>query len=146
MDSSEYPSYVNSVRETLPEDALQFMIADWHYDHRDPKCPHDARVDYMTVKEIDGCVIIEILLNGAYEGKLRLNYSDVQYYTLEKQKSDCPVEMESHGDWMIDEMLIEDDAFLTHEIIFSNALLKIKHKGFKYGFEKMEQQKILPNF
>jgi hypothetical protein len=136
MDSSGYPSYVNNIKEALPGGALQFMIADWHYDHRDPRCPHDAKIDHIAVKETAGQVDVEILLNGPYEGKIRLNYSGVQCYTLEKRKCDWPIGVESHGDWMIDEMLLEDDGILIHEIAFSDALLKIKHKDFKYSFEQ----------
>ena len=138
MDSSKYPSYVESVKDILPKGALHFMSADWHYDHRDPRCLHDAKINYMEVKEADKRVSIKISLSGSYGGKIRLDYINVQYYKLKKQKSDWPIGVESHGDLMIDEMLIEDDGFLIHEIIFSDALLKIKHEDFQFSFESVD--------
>ncbi|WP_244849753.1 hypothetical protein [Caballeronia sp. SL2Y3] len=135
MDSSAYSDYVNGIRELLSGDALQFMIADWHYDHLDPRCPHDARIDYLKVDEKDGAIDIELLLNRAIEGSLRLKYGNVQWYVFDKQKTDWPVGTASHGDWMIDEMLLCEDGFLTHEIILSESSLKIKHKSFEYWLE-----------
>ncbi|MGJ7564612.1 hypothetical protein ACSFBM_12215 [Variovorax sp. GB1R11] len=137
MDSSAYPAYVQQVRSVVPRDALEFMSAAWHYDHRDERCPHDARLEQLLVREFEDGDFrandIEIHLAGAYGKRITLHYSDVQSYAVEKTKSEWPAADCSHGDWLIDEVLLLEDGFLGHEIVFTNSVIKIKHKDVKYA-------------
>ncbi len=136
MDSTAYPAYVAAVRHRVPADALAFMSAPWHYAHGDERCPHDARLQKLAVLEFeDGDARangIEVELVGAYGKKLLLTYTDVQSYAVEKTKSDWPAADRSHGDWLIDEMLVLEDGFLSHEIVFTHAIIRIKHRDLKY--------------
>ncbi|MFK4811138.1 hypothetical protein ACI3KW_13115 [Devosia sp. ZW T5_3] len=136
MDSADYPAYVAEVRHRVPADALAFMSAPWHYAHRDERCPHDARLQKLVVLEFEEGDArangIEIHLAGAYGKRLLLTYSDVQSYAVEKTKSDWPAADRSHGDWLIDEILVLEDDFLSHEIVFTHAIIRIKHRDMKY--------------
>ena len=139
MDSSDYPRYVDSIRAYVPNNALQFMAAEWHYDHRDERCPHDSRINKICIleKELGDFRVnnIEIVLLGAYGNNLSLFYSDVYSYSIEKKKCAWPIDDYSHGDWVIDELLLSDDGLLTHEIIFTDAVINIKHKDVRYSIE-----------
>ncbi|MET3496461.1 hypothetical protein [Variovorax boronicumulans] len=139
MDSSGYPAYVAQVMHRVPADALAFMSAPWHYAHRDERCPHDARLQKLVVLEFEEedegdarANGIEIHLVGAYGNRLLLTYSDVQSYSVEKTKSDWPAGDRSHGDWLIDEMLVLDDDLLSHEIVFTQAVIRIRHRDLQY--------------
>jgi len=108
------------------------MLADWHYDHLDPRCPHDSKIEALTIKEKGWATDIEISLSGAYGGVISLSYSNVFSYSMKKRKADWPAEDFSHGDWIADEVTLEDDGFLIHEIVFINAIVKIKCKDLAY--------------
>ena len=47
-----YYEYLESVKEKMPWEAYSFAAADWHYDHNDPRCPHDAWVETLVVAEV----------------------------------------------------------------------------------------------
>jgi hypothetical protein len=47
-----YYQYLESVKERMPGEAYSFAAADWHYDHDDPRCPHDAWVEDLVVTEV----------------------------------------------------------------------------------------------
>ena len=136
MDSSAYPAYVRQVSSLVPTDALEFMRAAWHYEHRDERCPHDARLEQLLVREFEDGDFrandIEMQLAGAHGNRITLQYRDVQSYAVEKTKSDWPAGDRSHGDWLIDEMLVLEDGFLSHEIVFTNSVVKVKHRDLKY--------------
>ncbi|AGB73959.1 MULTISPECIES: hypothetical protein [Rhizobium] len=132
IDSSAYPAYVREVSNLVPPDALEFMDAAWHYEHGDARC----RLEQLLIREFDDGDVrannIEMHLAGAYGNRITLFYSDVQSYAAEKTKSEWPAGDRSHGDWLIDEMLVLEDGFLSHEIIFTNSVIKIKHRDLKY--------------
>ncbi|NTF51632.1 hypothetical protein [Rhizobium rhizogenes] len=136
IDSSAYPAYVRGVRSLVPTDVLEFMDATWHYEHGDARCPHDARLEQLLIREFDDGDVrandIEMHLAGAYGNRITLCYSDVQSYAADKTKSEWPAGDGSHGDWLIDEMLVLEDGFLSHEIVFTNSVIKIKHRDLKY--------------
>ncbi|KOC88151.1 hypothetical protein [Winslowiella iniecta] len=136
MDSSAYPDYVDSIKGSVPENALQYMMASWHYDHRDPKCLHDSRIEKLCILESNSgdfrVTDIKLLLQGAYGNRMCLSYSNVFSYSIEKKKCEWPVDDYSHGDWLIDEIILSDDGFLMHEIIFTDAVINIKHKDVQY--------------
>jgi hypothetical protein len=47
-----YYEYLDSVKESMPQEAHSFAVADWHYDHDDRRCPHDAWVEALVVAEL----------------------------------------------------------------------------------------------
>lgn len=136
MDSSAYPNYLNKVKDKILEEALQFMSASWHYDHNDPRCPHDSKIDSLIIRENligDFSVTnIEMLLLGGYDNRFSLSYSNVHNYSIKKNKCEWPKEDYSHGDWLIDEIILLNDNLLMHEIIFTDAVIKIKATDIIY--------------
>ncbi|AHK18883.1 hypothetical protein KD5_03270 [Yersinia pseudotuberculosis] len=137
MDSSAYPDYVNSIKTHVPKNALQFMEASWHYDHRDPKCPHDAKIESLCIRERNFADFrvtdIDILLLGAYGNRMSLFYSEVYSYNIDKKKCEWPTDDYSHGDWLVDEISLSDDGLLIHKIILTDAVISIKSKDVKYN-------------
>lgn len=126
-----YAKYLDENRASFPSDAFKYASADWHYDYADSKCPHDAWLRKLEVVEKgipthsdDRTLNIRIVLFGAYhDGFITLKYSNVQSYSLEKPKFGTSVRSEgpSHGDWLIDEVTLNDEGLVCHEIEFANA-------------------------
>jgi hypothetical protein len=48
----KYYEYLESVKERMPREAYSFVAADWHYNHNDPRSPHDAWVETLVVAEV----------------------------------------------------------------------------------------------
>lgn len=124
-----YKQYLESIRLQLPHSALQFAIADWHYDSTDPRCPHDAWLESLLVSESaikerpeNRGVTIQIRLLGAYhDGHIELSYRDVRAYTLHSTIITQPIPTNGgHGDWLIDEIRLSERGNVLHEIVFSH--------------------------
>ncbi len=43
-----YMDYVASRKGLLPAEVYEYILAPWHYDPRDHRCPHDAWVEEMS--------------------------------------------------------------------------------------------------
>lgn len=114
-----YMAYLTAIRHRLPPSVYDFAVADWHYDFTLPKCPHDAWVQEIRIKEIaEGSrgenrrTQIEIILLGAYQDRLlKLLYLDVKSYSSISPES-------PHGDWVIDEIRLSESGLVVHEIEF----------------------------
>ncbi|MBX7172137.1 MAG: hypothetical protein K1X72_14325 [Pyrinomonadaceae bacterium] len=116
----EYFSYLDSIKEKLPNSANNFATADWHYNFNDSRCPHDAWIDDVIIHEnAEGdrkqfrSIEIKIVLLGAYHnGKLEIIYKNVKGYSISKiaDNGDC------HGDWMRDEIRLSENGLVLHEI------------------------------
>ncbi len=48
----EYYQYLESVKEKLPHSAYEYAISSWHYNATDLRCPHDAWLESLDMKEI----------------------------------------------------------------------------------------------
>jgi hypothetical protein len=126
-----YYSYLKSVREDMPQNAYSFAIADWHYDHSDPRCPHDGWLETLIVKEPSSGerselreVEIRVELLGAFhDGLIELTYPGVRSYLLQGPRNlDRSAGLsEGHGDWMIDEVRLSDKGNVLHEVKFSGG-------------------------
>ena len=46
-----YRREVEAKRSGFPAAALEFALADWHYDPNDHRCPHDAWVEQLAIVE-----------------------------------------------------------------------------------------------
>ena len=129
-----YTVYLAAIRYQLPSSAYEFATADWHYDPQDPKCPHDAWIQEIKIKEIaEGeraeirSTQIEIFLLGAYHDRLlKLTYFGVESYSMSAAKS-------SHNDWITDEIRLSGDGFVVHEAEFSSgARLVIECRDLRF--------------
>ena len=116
-----YVAYLNSIKDRLPREVYNFALADWHYDFRNPKCPHDGWVQEIKIEEIAKgerheirTTQIEIKLLGAYHDRLqKVTYTGVSSYTFS-----APASNQGHGDWIIDEISLSDSGLVVHEPIF----------------------------
>ncbi|MEA5669926.1 hypothetical protein VA602_01070 [Pseudomonas sp. MH2] len=143
LDSSEYPAYVESVKHLLPENIYNFMSSAWHYNPSDSRCLHEARLKSIRFEEhdIDECYAntAQIILNGAYGDTLKLTYTKVSSYSVEKRPTGWPANQSTHGDLITDEMTIMDNTSkLRHELVFEDATVKIIFESFDF---KIDTQK-----
>ena len=125
-----YYQYLESVKESLPSDAFTFASAPWHYDPMDHRCPHDAWVESLTIKEPSSGSgheyrSVELLLRllGAYhDGHIEIVYSGVKNYSLTTPaEPEYPRPNVGHGDWLVDEVRLSERGLVEHEIRFSQG-------------------------
>lgn len=150
---ASYRKYLLSIREKLPQSAFDFAISDWHYDRRDHKCPQTSWVQSLEILErnvpqtseftID---IIINLLNRYEDGEIKIIYSGVRYYYLEKAPLVgvlAKVAKEPttyHGDWVMDEIYLSEENLIVHEIELAfEARWKIHCKDIEYKWLPFEQ-------
>jgi hypothetical protein len=123
-----YRKYLDEVRGRLPAQAQAFAEADWHYDHRNHRCPHDSWVDVVTIEEIASgdrsevrSLEIKVRLLAAYhDGHILLRYDGVERYSMTRvPKRGRPTV--GHGDWLMDEIRLSDEGLVAHEVIFSEG-------------------------
>lgn len=138
LDSSAYPAYVQSIKAQLPLHIFEFMSAEWHYSPRDQRCLHDAKLQRMVLDEHDdgeafSCGLTLYLL-GAYGNPLELRYIGVTSYALQKRKTVWPAGQATHGDLLIDEMLLLEEGVFHHEIIFEDATIEVTFRDFSFSF------------
>ena len=133
----EYLKYLQSIRDRLPANAKLFAFLDGHYDISHQRCPHDSWVEFVSVREHSEGVrkqirtldIIAKFLNSYHDGFFEITYKNVKKYSLkldrvhrklfEGDTEDGP--KIGHGDWIIDEILLDDFGNVIHEIEFSDS-------------------------
>lgn len=125
----EYFAYLKEMKTRFPINAFDFASADWHWDASDPRCPHDAWLERLEIREVEiekgsskRDLVIEARFLGAYhDGYFTLKYHDVKKYNLDKASLEFPPNMGSgQGDWLIDEVYLDDDGLVIHDIEFAN--------------------------
>jgi hypothetical protein len=114
-----YRAYLEAIKHQIPSAVYDFATADWHYDHRDPKCPHDAWVKELRIKEAESDETrhtqIEVDLVAALGFRsLKLTYLDVSSYKLGSPEV-------RHGDWLTDEIHLSKAGRVVHEIEFASG-------------------------
>jgi|GEM_PF-2876441 len=105
----DYFSYLESIKEKLPQEAFDFATAPWRYDFNDHRCPKDAWVEYLNITELSSGerrqnreIEIRARLLGAYQdGYLDLIYKGVKSYTLSSNSI-------WHRDWHRDEIRLSE--------------------------------------
>jgi len=118
-----YEKYLRSVEGRMADGAFAFAIAPWHYDASDPRCPHDAWVEAVTIAEPatgdrhdHRHTDIFVRLLGAYhDGRIELTYRDVRSYSLAGQTEN------GHGDWLRDEVRLSEKGLVLHEVSFASG-------------------------
>ena len=121
----EYRNFLNASKDRFPASAFEFAAAPWHYDHEDHRCPHDAWVESVLLREPSSGprhekreLEIEVRLLGAFhDGYLHLFYERVHSYSFGGKKQRGQI---WHGDWLIDEVSISASGFVSHEVLFSS--------------------------
>jgi hypothetical protein len=85
-----YLSYLVDNKNSFPQNAYEFAVAEWHYNPQDHRCPHDSWVESLQIieKEITEAdnergLEIQICLLGAYhDGNIKIIYKGIKGYTL----------------------------------------------------------------
>jgi hypothetical protein len=122
----EYMRYLNENAEKFPVGAREFALADWHFDIRHSKCPHDSWLEYFNIKEISSgkrheVRVVEIrtkYLAGSHDGYFSLVYRGVSSYSMEFSTFKRGQNDIGHGDRMVDEIAIDEENMVHHEIEF----------------------------
>lgn len=128
-----YCAYLESVRHGLPAEVFELASPSWRFDFTDHRCLHDSWVEKVSIDERSSqrsterrSVEITIRLLGAFhDGYTTLRYEGVTAYQifLNRMPNDgrpaAPVA--GHGDWMVDELRLDDAGAVVHEILLSNA-------------------------
>ena len=128
-----YYEYLASIRDRLPKGAYGYAVAPWHYDFGlgDPRCPHDAWVDLITLKEVakgDSQGVRQLamsvrLLNAQHTGYIVFTYNGVASYQLEMKDvttTALPLSQNrGHHVWLIDEIRLSESGLVVHEVVFA---------------------------
>jgi len=155
----EYLEYLGRMKGEFPSHALEFAAAAWHWDGSDPRCPHDAWLESFEMKEesIEPAgskrnLLVKAKFLGAYhDGTFTITYHGVQKYILNKEPLEFPVNMGSgHGDWQLDEVYLDDDNVVVHDIEFSNNgrwtiyCGDIEYEWFPFGNSESIESGLVP--
>lgn len=137
-----YHQYLEKMRDAFPKNAYDFATAGWHYDFQDSRCPHDAWLESLTIREpakgerrevrqID----ITIHLLGAFQdGFIEMFYPNVSEYFVNTPANDL---VGNHGDWLIDEVRLSQKDQVVHEILFSRgAIVRITSTDIIYRWKQ----------
>lgn len=116
-----YHEYLRDNESRFPTGALQLARSDWYYASYDHRGPHDARLEALSIAERSGpgsshwhnrLVSLELMLRGAYDdGNITLRYPTVYSYLLDGFGVGA-----GHADWRYDELRLDDQGHLIHEI------------------------------
>jgi hypothetical protein len=125
----EYLRYLRDNAEKFPVSAREFALADWHYDMRHHQCPHDSWLEYFDIKEISSgkrneirFVEISTKYFGSYhDGYFCLEYRRVSSYSIQFSSFKRRERDIGHGDWIVDEITIDEENMVHHEIEFSEG-------------------------
>jgi hypothetical protein len=130
---TRYLEYLERIKERLPPGAQGFMFAEGRYDISNPKCPHDSWLECMRIvesgvgdrNELRTLEINARFLGAFHDGWIDLSYKGVTSYSLGLKRMQREKAMIGHGDWMIDELVLNEDGSICHEILFDGALWEI---------------------
>ena len=129
FDLEKYLQYLESMRGRLPPNTKHFVFHEDHYNFTSEKCLHDSWVQHLTLEErplgthgSDRVVNINLKLLGAFhDGYHHLTYHNVESYSLRLRKTARSATIIGHGDWLIDEVTLNENGMVCHEIIFSDT-------------------------
>jgi hypothetical protein len=122
----DYQNRLQKIKKRMSPAVQEYALADWHYNNLDPRCPHDAWLEHVTIREPASGerseirrLEIEIRLFGAYhDGYLEFNYKDVESYCLDQpyRRGRWNTTEKGHKDWMADEVDLSEHGYILHEI------------------------------
>ncbi|WP_374334301.1 hypothetical protein [Leeia sp.] len=119
-----YQAFLQDNQQHFPPGAYALATSDWFYNFRDPRCPHDAWLEWARFEEpSEGerseirTTSLRVRLLGAYHDLwLELYYPRVYAYTCEVTPAD-----HGHGDWRYDEFRLSERGHLLHEIEWADG-------------------------
>jgi hypothetical protein len=118
--------YLRENADRLPAGARHFALAEWYFNREHSQCPHDSWLEELRLTEqasgqrrqIRSLLITARFLGAYHDGQFELVYKDVVKYSLQHVSDSKTV---AHGDWLFDELTIDGDGVLRHEIRFWKA-------------------------
>lgn len=119
--------------------AGELLRQDWYSDHKDPRCPHDAWIENIILREAvglhvqDRTICIEIhAINAYHTGKIIFKYQNVRSYTLTLLSSSDEGNM-GHRDLLDDSFEIKREGLSRHQMMFSGgAVVVILFEKFSF--------------
>lgn len=119
-----YQAYLAEHRAAFPAAAYALATAAWYLDPQDPRCPHDAWLEAVTLGERGGgprmamrATELRVRLLGAYhDGHIELSYVAVRRYECV-----APDVAAGHGEWLWDEFRLGANGDVVHEIEWSGG-------------------------
>jgi hypothetical protein len=116
---ARYRDHLEPLRDSFPRSAYALATSDWYFGFSDHRCPHDGRLESLSLAELaSGArseirrVSMRVRLLGAYrDGYIELLYPRVFRYRLGVNDGE-----RGHCDWRYDELRLSGDGHVIHEI------------------------------
>ncbi len=130
IDYQRYRTYLQSIREKLPEHVFLFAANPQHFDLSSHSSLHDSWLEQLTVRENAKAVRneirnleIDILLVGPFHDRqIHLHYADVKQYSCSMPPNDrCA----THGDLFTHEIRLSEAGLIVHELEFVQGAVLI---------------------
>jgi hypothetical protein len=111
-----------------------FATQPWYRDYSDPRCPHDAWLESLMVREVATGERSEVrrteisirLLDAYHEGSITFLYSEVSRYEWSARNQN-----QGHGDFLSDDFE-EADGYIIHRIHWERSDLTIVARSITY--------------
>ncbi len=144
MEKSEtYKTYLKSIKEKIPQSVYEFAAAEWHYNTRDARCPHDAWLEEIKFGEVETGEKFEIrpleihlkLLGAYHNGHIEIIYKNIHSYSFNSKRGFRLSGYKGeyfHGDWLQDEIRLSENGFVIHEIEWEHGNWLIEFEDFDY--------------
>jgi hypothetical protein len=121
---SRYTDYLRAKSDIFPHSAFALATANWYFDPRDHRCPHDAWLESTNLHELSSgerdatrYLSLTVRLLGPYhDGLIEFHYPRVFSYALNAHDSEG-----GQRDWRYDEFRVSAAGKLIHEIEWSGA-------------------------
>jgi hypothetical protein len=134
-DSWQVDPYLNYLQQNagaFPPGAREFAQAHWHYDLKHRQCPHDSWLQELAViisasgsrEQIRSTDIKSKYLGAYHDGYHHIEYKAVSSHSIDMRNA--------LGDWIIDEVTLEDSDTVCHEIVFEEGTLIIRCEDLLY--------------
>jgi len=122
-----YLEYLDTWKESFPDNAKDFANLPYHYDLSDRRCPHDSWLESVSITEngsgprsSNRKTTIEARFLGSYhDGYFSLEYVNVAEFDIGLADRSENLSAGGRGDWIVDEMSLADNRLISHEIVFS---------------------------
>lgn len=129
----DYLAYLDSIADVLPPGARDYAMAPWHYVPADPRCPHGARIETLTIAKATDAetheLEIDLRLRAARQrGDIELHYDGVRRYSMDGAQSRTG----DNGDWLVDEIALTPDGTVAHTIELTNGMIRIECRELRY--------------
>jgi hypothetical protein len=116
-----YREYLASKAASFPPSAYKLATADWYFDPREHRCPHDSWLESIAINDTasdeNNPPSIKIRLLAAYrDGFIEFHYPRVFRYNLSYEGDSY-----GHMDWRYDEFRLSDNGHVLHEIEWCGA-------------------------